>query len=258
MPTIEELRALELRRRRQVYWFARGRRRKSRKTVTFTPTNISGLVGWWDASDITQLYQDAAKTTPVTTDGDAIGAIADKSSQGNDATQATADNKAAYLTTGINGLSSADPDGTNDYYDLDSTITLSDFTIAWIGTFGNTGDGFFGDNANSWNELNALDTMRQRIANQSVLSLPLSTALSTVNELRQWTLQRTGSTVVLRSNGAVATTSPSYAYVSNAMDIKILMAARAALFNLSGLFGELLVYNRYLSGSELTDLEDYF
>ena len=71
-------------------------------TVTFLPTDITGLKLWLDFSDATKLYTDAGKTTPVSSDGDVIGAAEDKSGQGNDATQNTTNLKPIYKIAALN------------------------------------------------------------------------------------------------------------------------------------------------------------
>lgn len=53
--------------------------------VEFTPADLfsSGQVGgWYDSTDISTLFQDSARTIPVTTAGQAIGGVADKSGNG--------------------------------------------------------------------------------------------------------------------------------------------------------------------------------
>lgn len=62
----------------------------------FSPRDIPSLIQWLDGSDISTLFQDNAKTTPVTADGQVVGAWADKSGNGYDVTQATAGNKPLY------------------------------------------------------------------------------------------------------------------------------------------------------------------
>lgn len=78
----------------------------------FTPQDVSGLVAWYDPSDLSSMFQDSAMTTPVTANNDPVGAIRDKSGNGNHLLQATAANRPLYKTSG--GLSWLEFDGTND------------------------------------------------------------------------------------------------------------------------------------------------
>lgn len=52
--------------------------------------------GWWDPSDIATLFQDTAATTPVTTTGQAVACILDKSGNGNHFIQATSGYRPVY------------------------------------------------------------------------------------------------------------------------------------------------------------------
>ena len=54
---------------------------------------------WYDPSDLSTLFQDAAGTTPVTTDSDPVGLMRDISGNGNDLTQATAGKRPLYKTS---------------------------------------------------------------------------------------------------------------------------------------------------------------
>ena len=54
---------------------------------TLFSNNEQGL--WLDPSDFSTMWQDSAKTTPVTAAGDRVGYISDKSGRGNDAYQTT-------------------------------------------------------------------------------------------------------------------------------------------------------------------------
>ncbi len=83
--------------------------------VGFLPTDIAGLTPWIDFSDVIRLFIDAAKTTPVSSDDDLVGAAEDKSGQGNDLTQALTANKLKYKTGIQNGLSVGRFDGINDF-----------------------------------------------------------------------------------------------------------------------------------------------
>lgn len=52
--------------------------------------------GWYDVSDMSTLFQDAAGATPVTAVGQPVGLILDKSGRGNHATQATTTKRPVY------------------------------------------------------------------------------------------------------------------------------------------------------------------
>ena len=96
--------------------------------AAFLPTDISGLLVWFDFSDISTLFQDSLKTTPVTADGDEIGAAEDKSGNGRDALQPTATKLPLFKTAIQNGLSIARFDGTNDFLVTSSYAVLQPST----------------------------------------------------------------------------------------------------------------------------------
>lgn len=69
----------------------------------FTPVKLfsGGEQGaWYDPSDLSTLFQDAAGTTPVTSDGDPVGLMLDKSGNNNHASQSTTAAKPVYRTDG--------------------------------------------------------------------------------------------------------------------------------------------------------------
>ena len=55
----------------------------------FSPVDVPSLAAWYDPSDLTTLFQDAAGTVPADTDGDTIRLMLDKSGNGNDAAYGT-------------------------------------------------------------------------------------------------------------------------------------------------------------------------
>ena len=110
---------------------SRSHRRRSRRE--FSPQDIGGLQLQLDFSDPLTLFTDSAKTTLVSSDGDVIGAVADKSGDGNDATQATTAEKPLYKTGIQNGLSVGRFDGTDDWLDLAGmTVSAGSFTFFYV------------------------------------------------------------------------------------------------------------------------------
>ena len=81
----------------------------------FNPATLFGGVlpgTFYDPSDLSTLFQDAAGTIPVTSIGDPVGRILDKSGNGNHATQSTAASRPLLQQT--NGLYHLTFDGSND------------------------------------------------------------------------------------------------------------------------------------------------
>lgn len=80
-----------------------------------SPVEIDGLFGWYDGADIAALWQDDARTVPVTSDGDVSGAWDDKSGNAWYFTQSNSSKKPLYKVNVQNGLSSLYFDGLNDF-----------------------------------------------------------------------------------------------------------------------------------------------
>lgn len=79
----------------------------------FTPRAIAGLLGWYDPSDLSTLYQDSAMTTPVTADGQPVGAMLDKSGNGLHMIQPTSTRRPVFKDQG--GLRYLLHDGVDDF-----------------------------------------------------------------------------------------------------------------------------------------------
>ena len=68
---------------------------------------------WYDPSDLSTLFQDAAGTTPVTAAGQSVGLVLDKSGRGNHATQSTSLSRPTYQVDS-NGRGYLNFDGSDD------------------------------------------------------------------------------------------------------------------------------------------------
>jgi len=71
--------------------------------MRWTPLQLflAGVLGvWFDPSDLSTLFQDAAGTIPVTSDGDPVGLMLDKSGNGYHATQTVSAKRLIYRTDG--------------------------------------------------------------------------------------------------------------------------------------------------------------
>lgn len=75
-------------------------------TRTFSPASLFAASEpgvWYDPSDLTTMFQDTAGTTPVTTPGQTVARINDKSGRGNNATQATTASRPTYGIVPLGG-----------------------------------------------------------------------------------------------------------------------------------------------------------
>ena len=97
---------------------------------SFTPASLAPAL-WFDASDLSTLFQDTAATSPVTSDGQAIALIRDKSGNNRDLTQATAANRPLYRTSGA--LRWFEFDGARKaVLAARFTANANNFAVAWL------------------------------------------------------------------------------------------------------------------------------
>ena len=89
--------------------------------------------GWYDVSDMSTLFQDAAGTTPVTAVEQPVGRILDLSERGNHATQATT-TKRPTLKQDANGCYYLSFDGVDDAMQTGNiNLTSTDKMTVWAG-----------------------------------------------------------------------------------------------------------------------------
>jgi len=94
----------------------------------FSPKNISGLIGWWDFSDVATLGPTSSGTGTVSNNGP-VKYVADKSGKSAAMTQSGADSVApTFIASATNGLSAVGFDG-GDRMANAFTVTLTAETV---------------------------------------------------------------------------------------------------------------------------------
>ena len=82
---------------------------------------------WYDPSDLSTLFQDAAGTIPVAVDGDPDGLIVDSSGNGNGASQSVSSARPTYKTDGT--LRWIQPEGVDDRLNVGQALDHEEFTV---------------------------------------------------------------------------------------------------------------------------------
>jgi len=68
--------------------------------AAWTPASLTNLLWWYNIYDLSKMWQDSAKTTPVTGDNQPVGYIEDSSGNGHDVHQTTAGKRPIFKTAG--------------------------------------------------------------------------------------------------------------------------------------------------------------
>ena len=109
---------------------------ESQGAPAFTPAQLFAAGeagGWWDPSDLTSMFQDAAGTVPVTAAGQSVGRINDKSGRGNHLVQVTTFSRPVLRQAGA--LRYLEFDGANHWMVSTANLNMSttDALTACIG-----------------------------------------------------------------------------------------------------------------------------
>lgn len=108
-------------------WYAQRQRKKRagdepEPPAPFTPLSLPNTIYWHDFSDFSTMWQDSAKTTPVTATGQPVGYVVDKTGNGHDLHQPTAGNRPILRIVG--GLYKLEYDGATSNRWLESVSTI--------------------------------------------------------------------------------------------------------------------------------------
>ncbi|HEB26682.1 hypothetical protein LCGC14_1923580 [marine sediment metagenome] len=219
----------------------------------FLPSDIAGLQLWLDANDSATLFQDAAKTTAAG-NGDVVGAWADKSGQGNDATQATTSKKPTRQDGIIGGLPVVRGDAGDDYL-ATNTGALTAETIFIVAKHAvNNALGIMVDSTG------AGDTriVYSPIVNRVIYSYDF------VNAIVSSGFTETDPIIITAKHDGVTTLSLSVnsdtpVTASRAVDSHtyLHLLSRSSTSMLNGDIAELLIYDSELSDGNITLVENY-
>ena len=125
-------------------------------TATATGTDVSGLP---EVLPNLKLWLDASDSSSVTHSSNAVSQWSDKSGNGIHATQSTASRKPTFNSTGTNGKSVIDFDGSSDFLDASGLSMTQSYTFALVAKTNNnsTGRDFLFDGVGTNRSIIALD-----------------------------------------------------------------------------------------------------
>ena len=261
---------------------------------SFTPNDLfsvgSSQGGWWDFSDTSVMYKDLAQTQPVTTDGDNVAVVQDKSGASHNLVSTDAVNNPVWdASTNSVSFNNSDPFLQNDQA-LWGTMHTAPFTVAMlfapgqiadpnslgivvanVATVSSSGQGYFF----------AYDDRASAGRNESVLVQVAKGSLGNQSFLYEYNNQfpsQTFNTAVHRYDPSLTTGDADYSnfYKSNTElnstfsvvngGIGAPQTAALAVGDLNGAGGnpyagklsQLVIIDRLLTTEEMTNLETYF
>lgn len=230
------------------------------------PLSLTDCAAWWDFSDASRLAT-ATNGTGAVSNGSQIAYCADRSGNGRHITQATANNRPTWSSTGLNSLGAASFNGTTTALSTAAAMLAGDtsFTFGFVFTRAATATGFLasvgtnnsalmvrdayssaaGSNLGSGTGNNYPFLSNSQVTGTGVVGMAYSTGNGAYrNHAQQF---RNGTTVMTSTNGVGPSTVPT----------STLVVGYTPFVYHSGLIAEMVVYSRVLSAAELTSLSRY-
>jgi hypothetical protein len=242
---------------------ALGRSYGTAAAAAFTPSSISGLVGWYRADQ--GLYQASTGTGSLAaTAGDVVGYWADQSTSANHSSQSTSGNKPTIGAT-LNGLPTVNFNG-SQWTNLTSGMTMAvagDYTIyyvgltppinsqSWVSLFSRVDKSMFG----KYNQDGpvAVDSGSVNFVGVSGAAFPSAAGVGVAARARHIA---SGTFWKWKNNGLAEGSG-----VSSAMGDLTFTCIGTGLGSAGGTaqgnVGEILVFNRALTTPEQTNVETY-
>jgi len=203
---------------------------KKMQAGLWTPASLfsAGENGvWYDPSDMSTMFQDAAGTTPVTAVGQPVGRILDKSGRGNHATQTTTTSR-PVLQQDASGRYYLLFDGVDDFLvtpSIDFTGTDKVTVFAGVRKLSDAARGFVAEINDGNVEINKFVSLRSSTQSEiSGASLPFSNYEASVHGSSDQNVSNYAS--YLTTN---AFTAPTTSVLSLSVDIALKSIASASL-----------------------------
>jgi hypothetical protein len=242
----------------------------------FNPRRIAGLQLWLDAADQSTLFDADTGGSTVTADA-AVGRWMDKSGNGRNFTQDTANNRPLWKAAGRNGRGTVQFDGSNDRLLGDATQyakTNEPFTAIFVHVVDSDAGTYpilFGTKTNQTQNffwINSSDTVTgggyhdYGMGSQAnfVVTRYTSAARGTWRYVLYDFIGSSASTVAsysARANRAGLSRSTSGAYASNTDAAASIGALNNGNQPLKGQISEILIYSKVLSAAERSAVENY-
>jgi hypothetical protein len=225
---------------------------------------------WYDPSDISTLFQDAAGTIPVTADGQPVGLMLDKSGNGNHASQSVSSKRPTYRDVG--GVQWIEADGIDDFLTTSPVAGIANDAdgMSLMMTVRSTGSravlvSQYDTIGNSRNFSSVVSTMSNNfefgVQNNSSFNVNVNTSVS-ANYGNDSTFiglhEGSGGRAMLTVNGVSSSSNQQLSSVGSAINQEIM------LFTISGreIFSEGRIYGLIIRGKqsneqEVTNTEEY-
>ena len=228
----------------------------------FSPSQISGLQLWLDASDSTTLLQSSGGS-PAISDGDPVGYWGDKSGNGRHATQTDGASKPALKTAIKNGKNTVRTDGANDCLLLGDNFKYQEITVIAVLRVTTTGIcvAFSRGGADNYNPALALVYNRSTpntsasfnsgAGGNQIINLAI-----TQSQFSIFRASADGATVTNITNGVSNTAAQVGALRFNTNTVTIGRIDTSGLFTAAD-FCEIIIYNKSLGSSDWASLDTY-
>lgn len=231
---------------------------RPRALGSFSPKNLSGLAGWWDASVTSSLFQASNGTTAVAATDDPVAYWGDLSGNGRNLTQTTNNNRPFYKPGTLNGKPSLSFDGSND--SLSASFTLAQpcqhFAVFKFNS------AYVSGNPRIWDGFNVSSGLYRASATSLQVAAGGSTDTANVtdSEMQQFAVfdvETNGVSTFIRRAGVRTDSTDSNIGTNSPSGIRLAVFQNngTAFGNVS--FAEMIIYSRILSASEATQVRAY-